>query len=164
MSAAHQDSEPRRPAQNSASKVRYTERLKPSFGMYAAALLIVGMVFLATIYLGKVASVVAPIIAAGGLLWWLRSASHELVITTAELRIHRAIVPRELIQSVEVYRGEEARKARGPWVQNGSYLAIRGWVDPVVVLHLAEHDQPVPTWVVSTRNPEKVAAALRDDH
>ncbi len=41
-----------------------------------------------------------------------------------------------------------------------AWTVVRGWIDPVVRIPLSDPDDPVPYWLVSTRRPEQLVAAL----
>jgi hypothetical protein len=38
---------------------------------------------------------------------------------------------------------------------------IRGGIDGVVIVAITDPDDPAPYWVISTRTPDRLAAALR---
>jgi DNA-binding helix-hairpin-helix protein with protein kinase domain len=81
-------------------------------------------------------------------------------ITNQELVAGRARVPIELIGEVTGYTGEEATLERGQRLDARAWLLIRGWVAPVVRVELADPTDPTPYWIVSTRRPNEVVAAI----
>jgi hypothetical protein len=42
-----------------------------------------------------------------------------------------------------------------------AFVAVRPWIGPGVQLWLDDANDPTPYWVVSTRHPDQVLAALR---
>jgi hypothetical protein len=66
----------------------------------------------------------------------------------------------ELISAVSAFRGEEATLQRGRLLDARAWLLIRGWVSPVVKIELADETDPTPYWIVSTRTPDALVAAL----
>lgn len=60
-----------------------------------------------------------------------------------------------------VLSGDQARHARGAGLDPRSWHVIRGGIDGVVVVPVLDPDDPTPTWVISTRTPDRLAAALR---
>jgi hypothetical protein len=42
-----------------------------------------------------------------------------------------------------------------------AWLVIRAWVDPVVRIELGDPEDPAPYWLVSSRKPQKLVAALQ---
>jgi hypothetical protein len=43
-----------------------------------------------------------------------------------------------------------------------AYLCLRGWISPVVRVELDDPDDPTPYWLVSTRRPAQLVAALAE--
>lgn len=144
--------------------VQYNERLTPSIGVYAVLAGLTFMVFLACIPLGGWVPHAAALGTLGTGLAWLFFTTPELVITDHDVSIRGANTPRSLIRTVEPFDHDQARQARGPNAPKGAFFAIRGWVRPVVVIHLADQQSGPNAWVVSTRKPEQVAAILNGDH
>jgi hypothetical protein len=69
-------------------------------------------------------------------------------------------VPVHLIAGVTAFRGEEATLQRGRLLDARAWLLIRGWVGPVVKIDLADASDPTPYWIVSTRTPDALVAAI----
>lgn len=51
--------------------------------------------------------------------------------------------------------------ALGRQLDPAAYVVHRAWVGPMVLLVLDDPDDPTPYWLVSTRHPDRVLAALR---
>jgi len=62
---------------------------------------------------------------------------------------------------VSFYDGDAAREQRGVSLDARAWLVIRGWIDPVVKIELGDPDDPVPYWLVSSRKPQELVAALQ---
>jgi hypothetical protein len=77
------------------------------------------------------------------------------------LRAGRARIEAELLGEPMVLTGEQSRHARGPGLDPRSWHMIRGGIDGVVVTQVIDPDDPTPAWVVSSRTPERLAAAIR---
>jgi hypothetical protein len=41
-----------------------------------------------------------------------------------------------------------------------AWLLIRGYISPIVRIQITDPNDPAPYWIVSTRNPQKLAAAI----
>lgn len=69
-----------------------------------------------------------------------------------------------LPMSVVSRRAEVPRSAKsaalGRQLDPAAYVVHRAWVGPMVLLVLDDADDPTPYWLVSTRHPDKVLAAL----
>ncbi|BDI22851.1 DUF3093 domain-containing protein [Herbiconiux sp. L3-i23] len=138
----------------------YTERLTPSAGVFLAwALLIPGglLVFLpVSIWTAIAAAIVFYASACAALLLLAPRVSVE----DGEFRAGRAHIPVSVIAGASAHRGADATAERGPRLDARAYLCIRGWIDPVVRVELADPTDPTPYWIVSTRHPEDLIAAL----
>jgi hypothetical protein len=62
--------------------------------------------------------------------------------------------------SVSALDRAETRLRLGPQADPAAHSVIRGWIGPSVMLRLANPD-PVPYWIVSTRHPDELAAAIK---
>jgi hypothetical protein len=72
----------------------------------------------------------------------------------------RARLPLWAVGRVDVLPAAEARAARGPDADPRAYFLIRGYVGPMVRVEVDDPADPVPYWLVSTRRPHRLAAAL----
>jgi hypothetical protein len=77
-----------------------------------------------------------------------------------EIRAGVAHLPVRWIGRVDVATGEAKRTALGPDLDPEAFVLHRPWIGPVVRLEVLDPDDPTPYWVVSTRHPERLLAAL----
>lgn len=96
------------------------------------------------------------------LLWFSR---HRVEVTddgagTPELRADRAHLPVNFVARATVVPPSAKSAALGRQLDPAAYVQHRPWVGPMVLLVLDDPDDPTPYWLVSTRHPEKVLAAL----
>lgn len=78
-----------------------------------------------------------------------------------ELRVADARLPVRFIGEVDVIDKRGKRKAMGPELDPAAYLVHRGWIGPLVRVHLTDPDDPTPYWLFSTRKPHRLAELLR---
>ncbi|MFC5139425.1 DUF3093 domain-containing protein [Actinomycetospora rhizophila] len=96
------------------------------------------------------------------LLIWLGRVRVQVDAGEApELRAGAAHLPVSQIGRVDVVRGEAKREALGPQLDPEAFVLHRPWVGPAVRIEVIDPDDPTPYWVVSTRRPEALLAALR---
>jgi hypothetical protein len=86
--------------------------------------------------------------------------SPVIQVTATELIAGRARLPLEFVGAVEGYTGDDGRHQLGPGLDARAHLLIRGWVGPVARIEVTDERDPVPYWLVSTRTPDKLAAAI----
>jgi hypothetical protein len=61
---------------------------------------------------------------------------------------------------VTAHSGKDAVAERGTRLDARAYLMLRGWIPGVARITLDDPTDPTPYWLVSTRDPEGLAAAL----
>lgn len=143
------------------SRERYRERLGPSLWILVAAALAAPM---AALVLTPIDTTIALVAGAGigVLLIALMIAAAPVVETRdGELRAGRAHIGVEFLGTPEVHVGDDARHARGAGLDPRSWHLIRGGIDGIVVIPVTDVDDPTTAWVISSRTPDRLSAAVR---
>ncbi len=96
------------------------------------------------------------------LLWFSR---HRVEVAadssgTPELRVDRAHLPVSFVSRATVVPRSAKTAALGRQLDPAAYVQHRPWIGTMVLLVLDDPDDPTPYWLVSTRRPEEVLAAL----
>lgn len=140
--------------------VLYEERLWPSpwIWLIAAGFSSATIVMFAPISMmvGYGAAVVVAVIV--GTLLIL--STPRITVTPTTLTIGRATIEREYLGAVDWFTGDDATHQRGPGLNGLAYLCIRGWISPVVRIEVTDPEDRTPYWLASSRNPERLVAAL----
>ncbi len=95
-----------------------------------------------------------------GIVVLARYGSVRIEVGPSGLRAGRAHLPSAALGAVSSWSGADAVRARGPELSAHAYAVLRGYVDPVVAVRVADEDDPTPYWIMSTRHPERLVAAL----
>ena len=66
------------------------------------------------------------------------------------------------VTSVQALDREATRLQLGPQADPACHSEVRGWIGPSVMMRLSNPD-PVPYWLVSTRRPEELTAAIKSE-
>ena len=143
------------------SSPAFRERLRPAIWVYLATALVIPaslLVFL-PISLAAGIAVAAGLYLAIVILLFVTTPTVE--VADGELRAGRARIPLEFVARATGFRGAEATAERGTRLDTRAWLLLRGWIDPVVRIELNDPDDPTPYWLVSTRRPDELAAALQ---
>jgi hypothetical protein len=74
-----------------------------------------------------------------------------------------AHIPTRFVGRADVVRGERKQSALGPQLDPTAYVLHRPWVSAAVRLEITDPDDPTPYWVVSSRHPERLLAAIRGE-
>ena len=142
------------------SSPAFRERLRPAVWVYLAT----GLVIPASLLIFLPISLAAGIAVAAGLylaiLVLLYVTTPTIEVADGELRAGRARIPLDFVARAAGFRGAEATAERGTRLDMRAYLLLRGWIDPVVRVELDDPDDPTPYWLVSTRRPDELVAAL----
>jgi Protein of unknown function (DUF3093) len=141
--------------------VRYRERLSPSLWLIASAALVAPMAALVITPIDTTLALLAGIAVGIALVAVLVAVSPVIVVRDGVLRAGRAHIDVAFTGEVRVLTGDEARHARGPGLHPRSWHLIRGGIDPLVIVVITDPDDPAPSWVLSTRTPDRLAASLR---
>ena len=138
----------------------FRERLLPSVWVYVVVLSLVAMLAIA------VGAAYSP--GAGWLTFTLLAifcafalfiGSPVITVSAHDLRAGRATIPRSQLGSVEVLAGPQMRGAQNVATR---YLLLRPWrTRGGVLIELIDEQDPHPAWVLTTKDPTRLAVALR---
>lgn len=140
--------------------VRYRERLTPPLGVIGAAALLgpmVTIVFLPwrpewSLLAGAGTSLVFVLLA------WLTSPT--ITVTDTTLVAGHAQIEREWLEPAVALTGEDAQEARTTKLPGNGWHLIRGSANGIVRVPLTDPNDPVKIWTISSRTPDRLAAAL----
>ena len=137
--------------------VRYKESLTLTWPFHVALLVLVPMGF------GMIAplSIVGGFISAGliystALVIFVARAP-KIVVTDATLRAGRATIDLSFLGDVRTVAESERTDAIS---DARTWKLIRAWIPTGVLVTVNDPNDPTPSWYLSTRHPEKLAAAL----
>lgn len=141
----------------------FDERLWPSpagwLTVPAAAVMLGIVLWPVSRTAGLVAGVVGLVAAGAAAV----AASTRVRVADGELHAGAAHVPVALLRDPRPLDREATREALGPGLDARAYVCLRGWVRTAVRVELADPADPTPYWLVSTRHPEALVAALAAD-
>ena len=88
------------------------------------------------------------------------SLSVEVVVDADELRVGRAVVEREYIAGCRGLDAAATDRRGGVEADARAHLVLRPYIATAVEIVLDDPADPVPYWLLSTRQPARLAAAL----
>jgi Protein of unknown function (DUF3093) len=94
------------------------------------------------------------------LVWWMGRS--RLEISGGELRIRDAHLPLHYVSGAIALDGPTLRRVIGREGDPAAFVSIRPWIGPGVQIWIDDEDDPTPYWVVSSRHPDRVVAAIRN--
>lgn len=138
----------------------YREKLWPSPWLFV----IIALVIPASLLVFLPISLLVGVLTAAGLYLGsavlLVLASPTVVVADGVLTAGRASIQTRLLGEAVALEGAEATLERGQRLDARAWLLIRGWIAPVVRIPLEDPTDPAPYWLVSSRRPQKMAAAI----
>lgn len=138
----------------------YKERLGPSLWFLVSAAIVGPMVALVLVPLGPTVAIISGAAVAIFAVALLVGMGPVVRVARGELRAGRAHIPVSLLGRPLVLVGDQARNARGAGMDASAWYLVRGGIDAVVVVPNTDNDDPVTHWVISSRTPDRLAAAI----
>jgi len=140
----------------------YRERLTVPWWWWLAAPLLAGLLA-AEVFLGApgwltLLPYLLLLPAALAALWWLGRI--RLAVTTTELRVDDARLPLSAVRTAVALDPLAKRDLLGPNAEPYAFVIQRPWVPGAVQVFLDDPADPTPYWLISTRRPAALAAAL----
>lgn len=146
----------------SQEQVLFQERLFPKWWVWLATTSVVGGVAVAYTYaLGSAAG--WTMFGCGILLTFagLLVSTPKIVVTGCNVRAGRATLPAEWIGKVSALDQPTSDAARTTQADPSAHLLLRTLSAPrVVLMEVTDPEDPHPYWLISSRRPEQLAAAL----
>lgn len=149
--------------QNSEPQTRpsYRERLSPSLWLLVTVALAGPMVSLIFIPVSSTLALVVGAAVSAVLLASFIWLAPVVAVDDRSLRVGRAHIDGRFLGEPVAFVAEDARQARGPRLPARGWHLIRGGIDGVVVVPNIDPDDPVDSWTISTRTPDRLSAAIR---
>ena len=111
---------------------------------------------------GWVAITVTVVATAVAVLVLVSYGSALVAVDSAGLRAGRAVLPMDAWGPVTVLSQREFRDLRGPGADARAYLLLRPYLGTAVRIDVADSDDPTPYWLICTRHPARLGAAIAD--
>ncbi len=106
--------------------------------------------------------VVAGVVITAIVISWLVTVGIAPVGVDGQgLRAGAARLPYAAIGAVRIVEPATRKALLSHAGDHAAYLLTRDWIRGAVYVEVVGEDDPVPYWLVSTRNPSRLAAALR---
>lgn len=140
----------------------YRERLWPAPWIALVAALAIPASLLTFAPVSVLAGGIVGVVLAAGVIGVAALTAPTISVADGMLRAGTARVALSLVGTTIVARGDDARQARGPLLDARAFLVLRPDVDSVLRVELTDADDPTPYWLLSTRRPEELAAAIAE--
>lgn len=141
--------------------VTYRERLTPSLWIFITAAVVGPMAGIVLVPVGSTVALLAGSAISALVVVLLAVTAPAVRVVDGVLHVGRAHIEAEYLGEPVALSADDARQARGPGLNPRSWHLIRGGIAGLVVVPVEDADDPVPEWVISSRTPDRLAAAIR---
>jgi hypothetical protein len=144
------------------STENYTEMLHVPLRWWALLTMFLASVLLAFLVATPswVAFAVTGVLTALAVAGLLAYGAARIVVDDRTFRAGRAHIPVHLLGTPVALDAQASRLLAGMDADARAYLLLRPYVKKSVQVPVADPDDPTPYWLVSTRQPERLAQAL----
>lgn len=140
----------------------YDERLRAPLRWWVQATMLVASLWLALVVAtpAAVAWSVTVVAAAAAAALLLGYGNARIVVDDGIFRAGRAQIETRYLGRAEPLDKEQTRAAAGPEADARAFLLLRPYLSRSVRVRIEDPRDPTPYWLVSTRHPQRLAAAL----
>jgi hypothetical protein len=138
----------------------YREKLWPTPWIYLATLLLVPASILVLAPVSLPAGIATGVVLYLAVVASLSMSAPVIEVHDGMLRAGRATIALTYTGQAVPAFDAEARIERGTGLDARAFLVIRGWVQPVVKVPITDPSDPAPYWLLSSRRPKELAAAI----
>ncbi len=139
---------------------RYRERLMPSLPFFVAITLAGPMVALSFVPVDALLGVVLGALATVAIMLLALALSPVVRVDGTVLRAGRAHIDAKWLGAPAEHSGADAARVRGPELDARGWHLIRGGITGTVVVPNIDPADPITSWTISSRTPDRLAAAI----
>jgi hypothetical protein len=143
------------------SNSEFAERINWPVWLWLFLAMIVASIFL-TFWapFGNLVATVICILVSATLIYSAKKSVLEIVVINNWLYVGNAKIDCKHIKKVTALPKEEFLKLRGQNADPAAFNATRFWVSTGVKVELKDKNDPTPYWLIASRKPKQLAAAL----
>jgi hypothetical protein len=141
--------------------VLYKERVTPNLGTFAAVSVLLPSTVIISEPFDLLVGLVVGLIGVLGIWALLFFRAPQIRVTKEKLYVGRASIPRDLIGEPVAISKSEVFGERGPKLDPAAHKVFQGSIKTAIKIPISDPQDPTPYWLVSTRNPTKLAIVLK---
>jgi hypothetical protein len=138
----------------------YRERVLPSTPNLALPILLFLSALTVMIPISVDFALPVALVVSGGFVVVIYSASPTIAVSAATLTCKKAIIDRKFLGAVTIIPKTQQFEELGQKLDARAWLAIQASVKGLIKVEVKDPEDPTPYWLISTRNPEKLAKLL----
>jgi len=141
--------------------MRYRERVYAPASLWVVVVAMTSSLAVAYGYvLGLTWGLVTFALVQGVATWWLLATAPVISVSNDTISVGPASLPLSFVGEVDALDAGRTKAARGPRADPHAHLRLRPGVSSSVVLEVTDPQDPHPYWLISTRHPSALQAAI----
>ncbi len=144
----------------STPSTRYRESLTPAPWVFLSTALVMPASLLVFLPISLTAGILVAVGLYAAIVILLIATTPRIEVDDTELRAGRARLPLSVVADVRAATGDDAVRERGVELDARAWMLIRGWIPGLVRVDLDDPQDPTPYWLISSRRPGELAAAI----
>lgn len=142
----------------------YRERLWVPVGWWLlGSLFALSMLVAVLFYLGPVAAIITFVVLMAAIAAiFLRYGGLTVRVTEDRLWVGEANIEWRYVSAVDSHDEARTRLRRGTRADARAFMTLRPYLSESVEVTLDDPDDPTPYWLINSRSPQRLAAAIRD--
>lgn len=138
----------------------YRERVTPPLWGFLLTALLIPASLIIFLPINPQLGWVFAVILVGGACLGLFFAAPTLAVENGVLRAGRASIPVNELGQCTALKGDDAKHALGLGFEPSAYHSTSAWQRKLVMVEIADEDDPAPYWLMSTKRPDRLVAAI----
>ena len=140
----------------------YREKLWPSWGYWFGAVVFIAVFSVAIWVLSPLWGGITVLISAAVALWFLVGIAARVSVSHGVLQAGAARIELQYCGKVTKLDAAGVSRELGPAGDVRNYGLVRPWVKTAILVQITDPQDPTPNWLISTRNPAALSAALQN--
>jgi hypothetical protein len=144
-------------------RVHYSERLTVPLRWWVQGTMLVATLWLAVVVAAGAAVAAVVTLLALGLMTavFLSYGGAQITVSDSEFRAGRAHITTRLVGPALALDADATRRTAGVEADARAFLLLRPYLKRSVKVTITDPADPAPYWLVSTRHPDRLVAALQ---
>lgn len=138
----------------------FQERVWPPLSWFLISLLIIPAVILALAPINIALGIITSVVMYAGIVLFLLAMSPANAVDDEFFQAGRGRIERHFVGAAQVIPEADQFAALHSELDARAWLSLRSWTNGLVRVEITDTADPTPYWLVSSRNPQRLADAL----
>ena len=140
--------------------MQYSELVAPKWTSFLPLVLILPTFWLTFAPINEPAGLIAGVLITVAVAWSMLANSAKIVVSEGQVKVGKATIEARFIGVCEELPYASRFAQRVPNLDPRAYLKLQNSQKGLVKLDILDKNDPTPYWVVSTKHPQQLIAAI----